>query len=36
MTNTNVVTDIVKLLKEIFGTGDVVVYDEPVNLRNDN
>ncbi len=36
MTNTNVVTDIRKLLKEIFGNGDIVVYDEPVNLGDDD
>ena len=33
---TTVVVDIAKLLKEIFGAGDVVVYDEPVNLEDDD
>lgn len=36
MTNTNAVTDIRKLLKEIFGNDDIVVYDEPVNLGDDD
>ena len=33
---TAVVTDIAKLLKEIFRIGEVVVYDEPVNLGDDD
>ena len=33
---TNVITDIVKLLKEIFEYGGVVIYKDPFNPGDDN